>query len=1290
MDQESIVLEVDPRSVLAAIKQANQAVEGWEKQTIGSGDKMQKSLERMSEMLLKMNDRSRSSMERLTQSIEKQAAAYGKTGVERLIADRDRLIKKLGDEQGMIDRVTAAYATMIAAESGGGAGRWQQFGDAVKSGVQNPLQAASGAVTGFLEKLGPVGIAVSAGATALVAFGAAAFGAMKSLGEYGVSVKDAELRIGLTAKEVGQFGFAARAAGQDISIFERMMRGLTEAVEDDSEKGENARGWLKRFGVDLGEVRNGTVSTSQVLLQIAGGLEQLRGSPDPFAEKKAMLDLFKRAGIEAIPVMAELVRNQKLAQEEGFGPTEGDLARFMEYQRQVTVLETKWAGLKRTFQEGLVIELNFAGNAAKWLADHIPGETVHWDDEMATRLERSKELADDIRRANAAKWGNAAPPNVIAAMERRRLEALRGLRPEDAFGPAPGQQDYRDPEAVRKLSDAAQWQQRIEYAQKKLAADAEAAKQAQVSAAGDEADRLRARYFGGHDALEKAYTDAKKDVEKYQQQLAHARDDKKSLEEVRGIGANLAGAVAREAQAKAALDAVKKSAEDARHAAEQLKEFRTQAAEFEKKGDEAELGAVGKIYYQRDLLLKQAEHLKGVEADVAAIRKSADEQAGVAFNKIWAEFTEYDEKRASERNRKALAVMMPSKEQMKEWEEGFAAQERIDSINMQSRRDKLSREAGQAQKVVGLSGMTGMDAIRATYQIRIDLAKELAAVEAERISKEESAAKRSVEIAQAQKDLQKAMDEAREEALMKQLELQKQQLEVLKRDTEGLWNTLLTHPSKFPKQLGDTVHAAVIKPVAEGMAGMTAKVLQPIIYGADGGGGIAGVFKGVFGGGKQDPMKAATDMNTAVTVQNSAALATLTAILAGAMGMAPPAIAAPGGIGGFSLPAISAPAVSGGGVSAGPSFSELANLPVGHGGFNPLAMVLGGGSGAAGTSANLPTLNRASSGGGGGLLRMILGGGQQGGAAGYQGGSGGGMPGGIAGIIKGFKGTNWGGFTHSATTPIYGTDENGNDVQTGTSGGGINGVNGVAGAALAGGGMMLAQQGLLGSSRGTWGGVAEGTAGGAMIGMQMGGPLGAVIGAVAGFGIGIGEKLAGVESPENEAKRLVKQLYGVSIDTAMAKQIVSIAQSKYAGHVSIAVRDPEVRKMLELYAQGTGQKMPLSATTPRGGSLAEMGGNLYQQASYVNGTPYTFQSSLPVLGGLGGGTYQAPGSPNAAAGMGPTYVSLNIGGADAANFMTGQFVTPGFVSSQMTAAQNSSDGRTQQSANMQVPGLVVS
>ena len=51
---------------------------------------------------------------------------------------------------------------------------------------------------------------------------------------------------------------------------------------------------------------------------------------------------------------------------------------------------------------------------------------------------------------------------------------------------------------------------------------------------------------------------------------------------------------------------------------------------------------------------------------------------------------------------------------------------------------------------------------------------------------------------------------------------------------------------------------------------------------------------------------------------------------------------------------------------------------------------------------------------------------------------------------------------------------------------------------------------------------------------------------------------------------------------------------------------------------------------------------------------------------------------------------MNMSGSDAANFMTGQFVTPQFVTDQAMAAQYSSYGRTQQSANMQLPGLTVS
>jgi hypothetical protein len=38
-----------------------------------------------------------------------------------------------------------------------------------------------------------------------------------------------------------------------------------------------------------------------------------------------------------------------------------------------------------------------------------------------------------------------------------------------------------------------------------------------------------------------------------------------------------------------------------------------------------------------------------------------------------------------------------------------------------------------------------------------------------------------------------------------------------------------------------------------------------------------------------------------------------------------------------------------------------------------------------------------------------------------------------------------------------------------------------------------------------------------------------------------------------------------------------------------------------LYSEATGQKMPMSATTPYAGSLVEQGGKLYQQATFQDG-----------------------------------------------------------------------------------------
>jgi hypothetical protein len=478
---------------------------------------------------------------------------------------------------------------------------------------------------------------------------------------------------------------------------------------------------------------------------------------------------------------------------------------------------------------------------------------------------------------------------------------------------------------------------------------------------------------------------------------------------------------------------------------------------------------------------------------------------------------------------------------------------------------------------------------------------------------------------------------------------------------QSLAHTLLTKPGEVGKQLVTTIHEAILKPITEGIGSMAARALTPLIYGSDGQGGVAGMFKGVFG--RQDPMKTATDLNTAVTAQNSMAVAGLTALMAAFMGAGVPATASPMGMpGGVSVPAISAPAVAG--AAAQPDISSLPGFGAGFG-LPGISGAPGGfGASAVSGTAQFPAILKAAMGGG-------------------TAGAGGGTAPWLGnlrsswGSLKSFAGL--GNISTASDGTRFATVGN-QSIPLDSIGGYANAIGRSPAAGMAG--SMLAMNGLLGSGAGTWHGAMEGTAGGALLGFQAAGPMGAAIGASIGLEVGVAEKLAGVETPENEAKRLVKQLYSINIDNSMAKQIAGIARQKYAGHVSIAVRDPDVRKMLMLYSEATGQKMPLSATTPQSASLAETGGKLYQQATYVNGTPYTFQSNLPVLGGYATGNY--PSSPSS--------VVLNVNGQSAADLLEGRIantVTPGYVQDAWSSAGAASDGRLQNSAMIQQPGLVI-
>lgn len=1131
MNEESISFVVDTRSVTQAITEMNNAMAGMEGKGTSANQKLNESFQKVSDLLIKLNDRSRTSMESLTKSIMARNDAEGKSGVDRLIAQRDQYIKRLGSEKDLIEQVTKSYEKLIKAQGGGGGNGFKEFGENIAKFIESPLQAAQGAASGLLEKLGPMGAVVAGTATAIAAFAAASFEAAKSVGEWGVRLNDIQLRTGLSAKQLGEFDYAAKAVGADLSIFERTMRGLTTALEDTSNKGEQARKWLVSWGVDIAAVRAGSADTADTLQKVGEGLA---GLPAGFERNKAAIDIFKKAGLDLIPVLTELNEHVLEAKEEGFGFKQQDIENAKAMEAELAKVEKHISGLIRA---DIKVPLANAFIAVSEAAENLNKKFEN------SFLGKLLSLAGGISKATLS-----GTPNP-AEIEMRESEGFGyGATSSSRMHRAEANGISRENAVV----DAAL--ERWGRSKEGLEAALTKAKQNETEALDKLRNHDKSQMSGGRDAASELKK-AQADITKYDDQL-------KAMEKA---------------------DALQRS----------LPDLMRQARGFDT--------SPGRKYSD------QFRNLHGSDAGQAAY----DVGFGNQLEKI-----------AKELEVKRLKVV---DELVKDTIE---QQVRIESANA-----SILQSLIKAQKLDGLDAMSalgglavggppgpsskdfnariqgGMSAqLRAAQQSKGSSPLEIAqmefgirkqaadyelseALERSKISKDSVAAEydaryeHQTKLNAAQSDFELSMQGVREK-----------QFEAIKQTAEGLAHTLFTNPKGFSKQLQTTLRDQALKPI-----------------------------ENLIGNAVGHALVDGTSPDKALFVH--------------VVGMGKPGVSNGGGGGGGSY---------GGGGFGGFSGGDF-------GGF------IGGGLGPGGTAGFAPgSLGIGGSGSGGGGLGGLLGGFSKSGLSLK----------GLGSIFSRDKG---------GTPGING--QPGTDDSPRPDGGFGAGLAGVGASAALGLGSNLAMSGLTGKRRGTWGGIGEDTAGGALagagIGFMVGGPLGAAIGAgvgaAAGFVAGGLEKLFGAESPENEAKRLVKQDYHVSITDSIASQIANIATSKYGGTISVAVRSPEVRQMLGLYAASTGQNMPQSALAPHAGGLSEHSGSLYQDASYQYGKAYSFASNLPVSGGMG--TSQLPGF-----GGNPT-LAINVNGTA---------VTPDFVQAQFSNSQQASIGRLSNSAVIQDPGLIIS
>jgi hypothetical protein len=1222
---ETIAIEFDPRSILAGIQRVNQDLEGLEGKTSGTTAKLQKDWQGVSDLMLRVADKSKNSADSYIRSLERQAAAIGKSGIDKLNSQMEQAIKNYGYSESAINKITAAYERLKKAQEPveNPGERYKALGESIANSIEAPAASAKAAIGGLLEKAGPLGVALAGGATALAAIAAAGYEAAKSLGEYGTRIYDVEVKTGLSAKEVGQFGFAARAVGQDVSVVERTLRGLTAAIEDDSEKGQKARDVLRGFGVDVQGVRDGLVPTKELFSQISEGLNAL---PNTWARNEAAITVFKKAGIDLIPFLQELNENLETAKGLQFA-SQADVDRFRGYQKQVAEFSSEWDHLAIKVKEPLA----------------------------ATVLVTLKYLIGD----NDPDKNALFEPDKVA--KARIAEGIIGQR----------------------LS-ASQTTTHLQMTGQAVSA----ASAADVSAT----NAALARWGATKEGLEAALSEAKKNESAALKELEDHN--------VAGIQ-HLHEAQVKAAQKQTLLDAIRDADKNKPVVGPTLSTDDLQAMQ---------LAQLGQGLWSSSELSKQHPPESNLSYLRGMVGQYRSQQSNPANNledvKDWFEQYKQQQKQQDDAQKATLSF----EEQMIKLRNGpdgeLAAAKQIYDLRMQTATSVLEQ-----------------------YQAGLDYLKQTAEYQAK-----------------ADQDHQAELDK---QAKQQQEMLEKEHDQVQKTAT-GLYDTLLTHPTQFGKQLENTLRKQTTNFAAEGLGKMTADALipggvknnDPVKQSTD-----VNTDATIQNSQAIMAMTAHLAAQLGVSAPSIPGQGGVSAI------SAPPAPPAHGGAssiitipvgGGGAVPslsfggglapgfigmpnaAFSGPVGAPSGTSSSPYFGEASStvsLPyfgasaplfssstsdafsggggafsgTGYQGWEGYMRPGGGGGAGAGTALSLAGTALRTIGTGGGNPAAMIG---PGGTSGFTGpvGGGGTTAYGIKALsnLKSF-GSNLG--------PAFGIGQGGmsSDVPFADSDnplgpqmapGGSTTFSSVAGSPAVGalmgsGGMMLAENGLLGNNRGTGMGILEGTAGGAMIGFEYGGPIGAAIGATVGFGIGLGEMLAGVESPQNKVIRLVKGMYHINISTKEADQIVSLAKQKYGNDISVAVKSPEVRQMLGIYAAGTGQKNnTISATTPQAGSLVEQGGKLFQQATYQNGQAYTYQSDLPVLGGPVAGNY-----PNTGGAPSVQNVSISLNGQSAADALEGRVasvVTPSYLANGFSQANQSSDGRTQASADLSQPGLITS
>ncbi len=194
---------------------------------------------------------------------------------------------------------------------------FEKFAHGVGQFISNPLQSAGNAVSDFMIKLGPMGLAAVAGAAALAAIGKELFDLVEEFGKAAEATQNMADRLNLTWRETRDLEQMATIAGVSISGLQRASVRMAESLDETSEAGQKTAKALQAIGVqgnDSGELLKSFLAQ---LAKIPNDTERIavafkvmgRGSQELLPLIKNIDDLRKAVGQLGPAISSELSAN---------------------------------------------------------------------------------------------------------------------------------------------------------------------------------------------------------------------------------------------------------------------------------------------------------------------------------------------------------------------------------------------------------------------------------------------------------------------------------------------------------------------------------------------------------------------------------------------------------------------------------------------------------------------------------------------------------------------------------------------------------------------------------------------------------------------------------------------------------------------------------------------------------------------------------------------------------------------------------------------------------------------